>query len=638
MGYRTNAERERLRAFLENPVPFGGIGPRVVQLPRQLACVEPDQYRCSRLAAQLADEWVEYVAATGLRTHARNYQQAIDGLCRHIDEELGPQAAHLVLESPELLDLLVGWETSLPEQRAAGSQRPAALASATRVLIVRRADHADRKVATEVERFARGRMHIRAGKTTERDEFTRREKRTLVRAAWHSAHTTKRRLEEGWAQAATGCHPDEGSWTSVPDLLWGLSHQRITPTDIRVNLPKMPQWPDELLSFAMRGGPLQLRTAGRQLIIRLVAALYPTTRDLHAYRVLLMDATGYASEEVTSFGESQVEFLPKGVRLTMLKLRAEVLRHRAFRDRPPEPELGEEEGKELDLPEQLDIPSREASAVVRHLLEVTAAARGRTPQITDTLFVRAAVRSDFTLVFDRWAPELPGSRFAEWLAAVGVVVKGDQHIGRLRKSTKVEKAIVTGGRISAVADDHTEETFAGHYAQGTTMRILSGRTIATAQQHWFDKALGQADSPTLVDGNVDENRLQEAGLSVREAEEIMSGQLDVGVSHCRSPRQSPFARPGELCPVMPLSCLECGNAWILPSNLPQLLLFKAHMERVRASLPPPVFDKLWGQRWRNLHAVLDSRTEAELTQAHGHIRAGNAVLDLPLRAYTEFDA
>ncbi|MEU9256604.1 hypothetical protein AB0D66_33120 [Streptomyces sp. NPDC048270] len=72
-------------------------------------------------------------------------------------------------------------------------------------------------------------------------------------------------------------------------------------------------------------------------------------------------------------------------------------------------------------------------------------------------------------------------------------------------------AIVTEGRISAAADDHTEETFAGHYAQGATLRIMSGRTIATAQQHWFDQALNRVDGPTIVanaESEVDSDLLQ----------------------------------------------------------------------------------------------------------------------------------
>ncbi|WP_331787749.1 hypothetical protein [Streptomyces chrestomyceticus] len=277
--------------------------------------------------------------------------------------------------------------------------------------------------------------------------------------------------------------------------------------------------------------------------------------------------------------------------------------------------------------------------MVRQLLDMTARVRAKASHITGTLFVAAAVRGDYTSEFGTWKPVSRNS-FSSWLDAMGIEIKGDRHIGRLRKSVKVEKAIVTEGRISDAADDHTEEAFASHYAQGTTLRILSGRTITTAQQHWFDKALDRVDGPTVISGpeDIDQKLLEDTGLSPQEAEDLIAGQLDMGVSHCKNPYQGPFSRPGELCAVAPLRCLECRNAWILPSNLPQLLLFKRHLERLRTVLAPPAFERLWGQSWVNLLAVLDDRTPEERAQALKHIEAGQAVLDLPLAANTEFDA
>lgn len=638
MGPRRKEERERLLAALANPVPPGGVGSRVVQVPGVLLVVDPADYRCSLLAMQLADEWTEYVAATAITAQAKAYRQAIDRFCRYVDKTLGQEAEGASLADSGLFDTLVKWELSLPEDYASSSTKPHLMASSMRVLIIRRDDHSDREVAASLARLARGPGILGSGERTERDEFTRREKRAMVAAAWKSAHATRKRLDDGWALASQGRHPDKGSWTSIPDLLWGLSHEEITVDDIRRFMPMAREWPLELLEFAAGPGKAPYRgTARMQLARKLVARLYPVTFDLHAFRVLLMDATGYTSEEVTGFGEADVEFLPKGVRLTLLKNRAGRLRHRAFRDQnPPDTPASEDADGQLTV----NWPRREAGEVVRQLLGLTARARAKAPHVTDTLFVSVTVRNNFITVFDEWKPDSGGAEFSSWLNAMGVKIKGDQHIGRLRKSTKVEKAIVTEGRIDAAADDHTEETFARHYAQGTTLRILSGQTIATAQQHWFDKALERVDGPTVIAeaGVIDQNLLEDFGLSGQEAEDIMTGQLDMGVSHCKNPYQGPYSRPGELCAVAPLRCLECRNAWILPTNLPQLLLFKAHLERLRVLMTPQVFERLWGQSWVNLRAVLDERTPEELSQALKHIEANEAVLDLPLAANTEFDA
>ncbi|MFJ6726650.1 hypothetical protein ACIQPQ_17240 [Streptomyces sp. NPDC091281] len=507
-----------------------------------------------------------------------------------------------------------------------------------RLLIVRRDDHAERDVDGGLAQFARGKTLIAAGESAERDEFTLVEKRAMVRAAWNAVIALEKRLAEGWAMAGQGRHPDRGSWLSLPDLLWGLSCGEIDLREISASLPVLRKWPSELQRLVQYddGTPIYPQTAKLRLNSQLVAQLYPTTQDLHAFRVLLVDTTGHASEEVTSFGEGDVEFLPHGVRLTFVKKRAELVRHRAFRDTAAE-SGGDEQASTYDI---TDGPRREASAVVRRLLAVTAKAREKAPHLPHTLFVAARVRAGHSLVFDHWVPNGgPETRFEGWLASVGAEVIGEKHIGRLRKSTKVEKAIASGGRISAAADDHLEETFAGHYAQGTTLRVLSGRVIATAQDHWFHKAV---QGPTVVAADAegalkDTEALKSLGLEEDQAEGIIQGQLDMGVSHCKDPYDSPFSPRGELCAVAPLRCLECRNAWILPGQLPQLLLFERHLENLKRRMPPKSFTALWGQSYVNLRAVLAARSDQELALARKSIEAARAELNLPLTAQVEFD-
>lgn len=213
---------------------------------------------------------------------------------------------------------------------------------------------------------------------------------------------------------------------------------------------------------------------------------------------------------------------------------------------------------------------------------------------------------------------------------------------RLRKSTKVEKAVAFGGRIADIADDHHEETFRGHYAQGTTLRVISGQVITAAQQSWFEKAIA---GPVVVDTTAeaalhqaDSPAFGELGLSAGQVEDLRSGALEMGVTSCRDPFDSPFSRSGDLCSVAPLRCLECRNAWILPSHLPQLLLFADHLDRLRTRLSPIHFHTLWEQTAANLAAVLADRTEADIAAARRHIADGTATLHLPLAARAEFDA
>ena len=227
----------------------------------------------------------------------------------------------------------------------------------------------------------------------------------------------------------------------------------------------------------------------------------------------------------------------------------------------------------------------------------------------------------------------------DWLAAAGVTVDGAPDIRRLRKSTKVEKAIAFGGRIADVANDHHEEVFRGHYAQGTTLRMMSGRVIAAAQTHWFTMAL---EGPTVLISSTEVLDVPEQapalGLTREQAEDIRRGALNMGVTECSDPHNSPYGRSGELCPVAPLRCLECRNAWVLPSNLPQLLLFADHLDLLRLRLSPQHFAQMWGQSHANLQAVLAERTDEEKALARKHIEVGQVGLHLPLAANVEFDS
>ncbi|MEV4840383.1 hypothetical protein AB0K05_38165 [Nonomuraea sp. NPDC049486] len=479
--------------------------------------------------------------------------------------------------------------------------------------------------------FAQASTGVPQGESSELDEFPRKDKLTMVRAAWAAVVALEKRLAAGWDTAAQGRHPDNGCWMSVADLLWGLAHAAITPRDINRHLPVVRLWPAELVDHVARPDGTLPHFAKQALNRRLVGQLWPTSLDLHAFRILLMDATGHAPEEVSALRENDVEFVPGGVRLTLVKLRARRRSHRSFRDTSPSEvaDVGEAE-------EFRDRPRREPGVIVRRLMAVTENARLRAADPEGKLFSRACMENDLTLRFSEWNPESPRARFGEWLRQNQITVSGDPDIRRLRKSTKVEKVVAARGHIADAADDHYEETFRGHYAQGTTLRVISGEVINAAQDHWFQQAL---DGPTMLTAQAaeDTTTLQALGLTEQQADKLIQGELDMGITHCKDPYDSPFSPAGELCSVAPLRCLECRNAWVLPSQLPQLLLFRDHLDRVRQRLTPVQFTGLWGQSYANLRAVLDDRSDEEITLARKHIAEAGIRVSLPLNAHVEFD-
>jgi hypothetical protein len=637
---------EQQRDFPEQDqrsLPVNRIGIRVVRVPDRTGVLrdtllDPAEFRCAALAGELADEWVDYVDASRVTGGmAQVYRRAVRDFCATVDAHLVHTASAASLEraQPDVAAVLAAWERALPAGHRAGSTTPAVLASAVRALIARRAQHEARPVAAHLRHLVEGDVGVAWGATQEVDEFSRKDKRALVRAAWAYVNKLDQRLTQGWTLAAQGRHPAEDRWTSVPNLLWGLANQQVSPRDIRDNLPVIHQWPPPLRAgIEQPDRPVYPARAKEMLTRWLVHQLYPSGLDLHAFRVLLVAATGHAPEEVTTLTEGDVEFLPAGVRLRLTKQRARRVRHRVFRGDDPSTDTATGEPVEF-----VDRPHREVAAIIRRLMRATEQARLRTPD-ADRLFTAASVTGGYELRIVRWDANQPRARFVDWLAHADLTVEGAPDIRRLRKSTKVEKAIAFGGRVADAANDHHEETFRGHYAQGTTLRVLSGQVIATAQDHWFRRAV---DGPTVLTdattGILEQpDGFDALGLTSQEAGDLRQGALDMGVTGCRDPYDSPYSPQGQLCAVAPLRCLECRNAWVLPSHLPQLLLFSDHLDRLRTRLTPQHFAALWGQSYVNLHAVLADRTDDEKALARRHIDAEDIGLHLSMAANVEFDS
>ncbi|MDF9813211.1 hypothetical protein [Streptomyces sp. SPB162] len=347
--------------------------------------------------------------------------------------------------------------------------------------------------------------------------------------------------------------------------------------------------------------------------------------DLTCFRVLLVAATGHAPEEITGMGAADADFTGNGVRFTLVKRRARRVRHRVFVTNEQAAHSG---SGTLDVAE-----------ITRRLLAVTESARERYQFGTDPLFACASGDPRKPLTFHQFRHRGDASRFGYWLRKRGLDISLPHDLRRMRKAVKVEKAIAFRGSVSDIADDHTVQTYKGHYAHGTTLHVIAGHTINRAQEAWLAKAMA---GPVVLDEDAAEKleapeALDALGLTRDQAEEIRTGELDMGVTSCRDPYDSPYSKAGDLCAVAPLRCLECRNAFVLPSNLPQLLLFADHLKGLQNRLTPAHFRTQWGQSAANLAAVLKERTPAELDKARRQIEEQGLRLQLLLAAYTEFD-
>ncbi|MGP4089200.1 hypothetical protein [Streptomyces sp. KR55] len=589
---------------------------------------DPSGYVCSQLAAELAEEWVELMEAASLSVSAcRGFRKAMSSFCTYLDSvEPRSAEASLAAGEPDLHGAVTEWIRLLSAAYRAGSPSPAWLASRLRQLIARRIAHQGRPVAGHLHGWVKGALGVSKGQSAEVDEFSRADKKQIIQAAWSARRATEERIRKGRALAAAGRDPRVDGWEEPANLLWALAHRVWTGEDIAQRLPPYAQWPAPLREL-LPPGILSQHTVN-SLLRHLVGMLYPHNLDLHSYRILLMASTGRTSEEVVALHEDDIEYGPRSVLIDFTKQRARATRRSAF-STPADKE---------DRVLHPSSPRLDVAEVTRTLLALARPLAERSAIAPVPLFLRAAV-SHHTMTVRSFSGHGSGLRLTDWLSIHKVRVDGPADIRRLRKSGKVEKAITFKGRISDIADDHTQETFRRSYAHGTTLRVIAGQVITTAQQHWLSKAL---TGPVVLDQEAEQS-LQDPevesalGLSAQDIEQLRAGELDMGVSSCRDPFASPFERPGQLCPVAPTRCLECRNAFILPSNLPQLLLFAAHLEQLRHRLTPRHFHALWGQSQANLTEVLRLRTDAEIARARRRIADEGLTLQLPITSQVEFD-
>ncbi|RSO49622.1 hypothetical protein DMH15_02815 [Streptomyces sp. WAC 06725] len=667
---------ERTRDFTEpaeeeRPQRLGGIWELKTSTAhgrRARVKVDTTGFVCRRLADELAAELADYVELkrphpTGVFT----YRQGLLDLCSFVDRTAGTEAAACSLARPEpdVSHYIREWIRALPGQFEEGSTRPYFLAADVLSLIRFRGQHPERVLTPAVQRVLTTAMPASIPRTNRQmEEFTRAEKRELVRAAWADIRWLKQRLARGRELVAQGADPRIAGWTNLANLAFGLANDLVSPLEIWRALPSHHAWPPELKEvFDIAGVRFNPNTGRYLLTIALASLLYPRNIDLQSFRVLLIAATGHAPEEVAYLTEDDVEFVPGGVRLRLVKRRAHKIRYREFKEMGEESQVMHPDGAGLSTAEILRTLIKEmgeesqvmhpdgaglsTAEILRTLIEVTAAARRRSTAKKPYLFVRGSVipHTDNShqrgeLSFRPFEPVGRGGGLDEWVERTGVTVAGKMDIRRLRKSAKVEKTIAFRGLVSDAADDHTEQVFWGHYAHGTTLRTMAGHTITRAQNDWLQRALA---GPVVLDEEAagqlrDPEALDTLGLDAKQAEDIVQGELDMGVSSCRNPYQSPYSPPGEFCAVAPLRCLECTNAFILPSNLPQLLLFAEHVESLAARLDPRVFHQAWGQSRTNLKAVLADVLPADLERARQQITDQGLRLQLPLSSFVEFDS
>lgn len=606
--------------------------------------INPADYRCAVLAAQLADEWVKITRALGIADGGPTYGGAVRKFATFTDEyapTLGLDAADARLESDEidLVEAIYAWEEAL-RREFPHSKTAHTLVKALLALIGQRAS-AGAVVCENLKIRTQAPTAFRAPREKPLDEFTNAERIALRDAAREQVRATEARLARGRDLLAAGEDPRDGGWRSLPNLLWAARAGMITSKVLKKELPSEPKWwPAEIREVlpAWTDDGKTRRPGKRALVRSLGRMLSADEMDLHAFRVLLLlGMSDTTPEELHDLQVPDIEFTDGGVRLVQQKNRATRIRADLH---PEQPAPRDTEDPYFAGTGTWDVPG-----LLRRLVAVTALARDAFTS-EPWLFLAADYRKGTGGLGAACAEFTHDQRrFTHWIAAQHdsggnpLVISQPHDVRRLRKTTKVVRAVVLGGSVSDLAgDDHHVEVYRGHYAHGTTAHVLAGRAINRSQQWVFQRA---TQKPVFVDAAA-EPRLEEPevaeslGLGSAQAKAVRAGDLDMGLTHCRDPYDSPHRDDGKVCHVAPAMCMLCRNAVIFTSQLPRLLMLSDHIERMRAALPPPQWQAVWGRQAAALKEVFAECAEL-LPAARQQVVDLELRLDLPLGQRTEFD-
>ncbi|UNO42985.1 hypothetical protein [Streptomyces sp. MST-110588] len=196
----------------------------------------------------------------------------------------------------------------------------------------RRIEHPGRPVAGPLPSWGEGALGLRRGQTAELDEFTRADKKKIVKTAWADRLAIEARIQADWDLVARGGDPAAGGGQESANPLWAIAHDACSVTELSQHLPTWEAMPAPLRSLLPPDAPPG--SGKRRLLRHLVHQLFLHNRDLQPYRVLLMAATGRTSEEVSALNEDDIEYGPHSVSIDFSKGRANA---QVRRPSPPSP-------------------------------------------------------------------------------------------------------------------------------------------------------------------------------------------------------------------------------------------------------------------------------------------------------------
>lgn len=578
------------------------LSPRTLRIPTDPVARKPDLVPCDfqhpRLAANLIDALQELRANSNLSYGtADHYKQAILNLLRAPLAEL-PSNASLASHGPKLVNALYMWESNLLSTYGTASTIPQSHGMRMRRLI-KMWIAAGHPTSDQVASWAESPPLHGSGSSTPLDEFSNAE-RLAIRARCRSLiRAMEDRTAQSRATLETGSDPRTHGWETEANALWGVAH---------LGRPGMASIEADLNTSALAGPRLSTRRPA-STVIAATRRLYPDRLELIAFRTLIQLATGAAPEEISRLTTADIDIEHETVRLRLTKSRA----HHARTIHCPTTSASADKGwKSGDLIIRLLRATERARAEVQH-------------SESSPLFLTLTRDTHRRLVPHQ--VDFHRREFASLLTSIDPPISEPYDARRLRKTVKSVRAVLLRSAELA-ADDHSVAVFQRHYAQSTTIHVLAGEAVTTAQQQVINhlrsgptfinaqaKDLTDSPDPVIANAAVTETQATDTDRSMAPAA-------------CTDPHQSPFTPAGRLCEHRPTMCFACPNAIVFTDHLPRLLAYRDVLEQQRLELTPQQFTATYGQQLTNLDAVLDQFSALQVERARTEL--DNTTIHIPL--------
>lgn len=569
----------------------------------------PSEYPWQTLGCQLSDALMDRAIANDLaKDTLRTYTKVIRDFSIFMGQRADVSPHALESAGDAISEGIYAWSDHLQRHHTRQSKVPNRYVGALCLLIREYADAGNVVGPTTLARANAGCL-IPRGRDGDSalPPFSNRERLLIREAARGQVRQLERRLNIGSILLRDVHDPLHDKFPAVRSMLRALV-SGIEPT-FEGSKQGAIAWPTETLGLGHR----DLVSKRRTMLRRLSSLLGPMSGDLQGFRVLLMQTSGWAPEEVHDLLITETTDLPTARIYTRRKARAGYI-------------------KEEPVPHGKKRSEWDFNGLIDRLLKVTTTVRALADQPTrEWYFLTVACDSGLPVV---GVPSFHNKRstFSSWSRQNGLDLTQPYDIRRIRKTARTIRTLQAATIEDAAGSEHAVGTYTRHYVPSPTTKVLSAHVLRTAQDQVLSGV--RAGGPTLVPATARES-LSAAELSpiilTAAYKEGQSSDVDKALLPvtCRDEFDSPFGERGGLCPSMVALCMVCPNAFIFEDHVPRIVAYEKILSAYESELTPAEFQNRYGLAKANVSKVLAAMNPQTVSNARGMPSAN--VLRVPIQ-------